>query len=134
MKISEDDIHLALKNVAPLPEEILKDLISKYEDNVDIFEQEINEKLIYNFENMLNKSLAQLCSTAKLSKSLRNYSLFWNKLESEIILRQDSLTNDQLCQILTGFSKATVNNIKIFEDLEEMITDSEVPFTVTNKF
>jgi hypothetical protein len=137
IKLREEDIHEALKKTGQLPEEILKIILEIEKNNINNINEEIEKELeiqIYkNLNNCLNKSLIEISKVGKNSNYLKNNQKFWNNLEKEIVTRQDSLTNDQISDIISSFGKSEIKDLKIFDSLEEIITDTTVPFNVNIK-
>jgi hypothetical protein len=132
IKLGEEDIHSALKNTGNLPELDLKKIIEK---NLTIEEtkQEINFKILKKLNLCLNKSLIEISKFgAKNSPEVfKDFEKFWVCLAEEIITRRDSLSNSQIAEIVSSFGKCNLtDNIKLFEDLEELIVDTPVPFLV----
>jgi len=174
MKISEEDLHNALRKTSELPEDNLKRIIDDLRDKVENikedekkflkddentnkkldkektsiisnkeqintfenkllteFDKELNSSIINKFNVYLNKSLVNIAKTAKKNTDLfKNNKNFWIGLEREIMQRCDSLSNEQITEIVCAFVKQEVQEIKLFEEIEDLIIESDIPFSV----
>lgn len=130
--ITEEEIHSAMKQTGKLPELDLKEIMEDYAAN-NIMNDELKfhiEKSVLSKLNLcLNKSLIEICKVGKKNIMFKEYNLFWESLQTEILSRQDTMSNDQLADVVSSFAKSNVN---IFTDLEETLTDSYLPFTPDN--
>jgi len=135
VKISEEDIHKALEKTGKLPENELKEIINtfskdSYQLDVKDLREEIKTKVLSKLNLNLNKSIAELCKTAKKNpKIFADFEEFWLSIENELKTREDSLTNEQISDIISSYSKCELTpNIKIYETFEDVICDSPIPF------
>lgn len=95
------------------------------------FEKEIEHKLIRKFKIFLNKSLVNIAKTVRKNADLfKNNKNFWLSLENEVLERCDSLTNEQITDIVCAFAKSEVADLKLLDEIEDIIIETTVPFSV----
>lgn len=129
MKINEDDIYNAMRRSGSLPEDELRDMVAEITEK-NVLLDEVDYRILDKLHLFLNKSIAEICKIGKKSKDLRAYDTFWYVIEKEVDARRDSLTNDQLTDIVSSFGKAEAKDLKIFEYLEDSVIETEIPFLV----
>ena len=141
MKISESDIHSALEKSGKLPENDFKSIIENYKltkdnnfiDEKQHFLSQIRTKILYNLNLFLNKSLTEILKIVKKPDNLELFETFddfWLKFEDEILHRTEHLTNEQIVIMVDSFSKCSLQCDKFFDEFEDVITESEIPFSV----
>ena len=141
MKISENDIHYALEKSGKLPENEFKTILDNYIstknnnfiDEKQHFFSQIRTKILQNLKLYLNKSLAEILKIAKKPENIslfESFDDFWLRLEDEILHRTEHLTNDQIVVMVDAFSKCKLPCDKFFDEFEDVITESEIPFNV----
>lgn len=95
------------------------------------FEDDINYKINKKLSIFLNKTLVNIAKSAK-----KNYDLlkvnkdFWLSLEEEISQRTDSLTNEQITDLICAFAKTDVEESKFLDDIEDIVMETNIPFSV----
>ena len=95
------------------------------------FEKEIERNITKRFKVFLNKSLVNIAKTAKRNTDLfKNNKSFWLGLEVEVMERCDSLTNEQITDVVGAFAKAEVPEVKLLDEIEDLIIETLVPFSV----
>lgn len=122
IQVNERDIHKAIKVAGSLPEDEFKSMIESGEYRID--------KYLSSLSTYLNISLVEICRTAKNSPVLRKDKRFWQEMEKELELRKNSLSNEQITDVITFFAKAEVRDLKFFKDFEEVVIESEITFIV----
>ena len=142
MKITENDLHLALEKTGNLPENEFKSYLNNYHstkknnfiDEKQLLFNEIKRKILPNLKLYLNKSLTQILKQVRNHQNtelFENFSEFWLKFEDELLNRTEHLTNEQIIVVVDAFSKSKLECDKLFEEFEDLITESEIPFSVT---
>jgi hypothetical protein len=141
MKISEKDLHLALEKTGKLPENDLKSILENYHatksnnfiDTKQHLNNQIRQKLLPNLKLYLNKSLTEilrLTMKPQHAELFNNFDDFWIKLEEEVLHRTEHITNEQVVVMVEAFSKCPLSCDKFFDEFEDVITESEIPFNV----
>jgi hypothetical protein len=151
VKLSENDIHAALRKTGRLPESDLKEIIERYKNNdsnnqggdknssisnlsnVSLLQQEVEKYILPKLNLCLNKSLVEICRTGKQNPTLfKKHEKFWVSLQKEIITRVETLSNDQITDIIQSFSKCEITpKIKFFEEIEDTVLDSPAKFLLS---
>jgi hypothetical protein len=134
ISLTEADIHSAIKKSGTLPEDELKALIGAYklEANMDAFHRDLDKKVLSKLNHFLNKSIVEITRIGKNEAVLKGDKRFWQCLEDELFHRTTSLTNEQITDIISNFGKCDVDGLKVFDDYEEPISESDIPFLVNN--
>jgi hypothetical protein len=141
MRISENDIHVALGKTGKLPENDFKAIIDNYHSTKGnnfineklYFTGEVRKKILPNLKFYLNKSLTEILKMTMKQENINlfeNFDDFWIKLEEEVLKRTEHITNDQIIIMVEAFSKCSLPCDKFFEEFEDVITESELPFNV----
>jgi hypothetical protein len=132
ISLTEQDIHTAIKNSGTLPEDELRSLIGNYKQEKDLnsFLEQLDNKILKKLNIFLNKTIVEITRIGKNEKELRSNKSFWTSLEDEIFYRQTSLTNDQVTDILSNFGKSEISDLKIFDDFEDIVSETEIPYLV----
>jgi hypothetical protein len=132
ISLTEVDIHSALKKSGTLPEDELKIIINDFRQDGDIatFQNQLDKQILKKLNHFLNKSIVEVTKISKNTNELKGDKRFWQCLEDELFHRTTSLTNDQVTDILSNFGKCEVDDLKIFDDYEEVINESDIPFLV----
>jgi hypothetical protein len=138
VKLSENEIHRALMKSGKLPEITIKEILKKHTtetkspEDTKILSYEINKFLLPKLGMCLNKSLLEIAKIGKNNSEIfKKNEEFWTGLEEEILNRIDTLSNEQIVEILSAYTKAPLQNFKsieIFEKMEEIINESPVKF------
>lgn len=142
IKLSENDIHSALKKTGKLPESDLKEIIERFKNNtsnkiednlLSLVHQEIEYFILPKLKLCLNKSLVEICRTGKLNPTIfKKHEIFWVSLQKEILTRVETLSNDQITEIIQSFSKCQITpKIKFFEEIEDTVLDSPAKFLLS---
>ncbi len=122
IKINEKDIHLAIKKSGGLPEEEFKNIIDNNFQGLDYFLSKLS--------SYLNASLVEITRVGKNNEILRKNEIFWKRIEEELENRVNSLSNEQITDIIYHFSKSEVKSLKFFNTFEDVVLDSTIPFLV----
>jgi hypothetical protein len=126
------DIHSAIKRTGTLPEDELRNLVEEYkqDNDIDSFFDKVDRQVLAKLNLFLNKSIVEVTRLGKNEKVLKGNKHFWQKIEDELLHRVTSLTNEQITDVLCNFGKSEVSGVNIFDDYEDVIMESEIPFLV----
>jgi hypothetical protein len=128
-KLSKDNITInSNKN------SLIENVNINSEKFINLFQIEVENKILKNFKIFLNKSLVNIARIAKKHQYLfKNNKNFWIELENEILERSESLNNEQITEIICSFAKSAVVEIKLFDEFEDLIIETTIPFSVFYK-
>jgi hypothetical protein len=130
VKLTEIDIHRALEQSGKLPENDLKEIVAN--NDVQEARLQIEENILPLLNTFLNRSLVEVLKVAKKNtKIFHKFENFWISLEQELETRENSLSNEQISEIVSAYSKCCLTErIKFYEKFEEIVMESPVAFNV----
>jgi hypothetical protein len=123
-KLSEVELHKTLEKIVELPEKRLKSMLKQGDKAIDeVFMQNIAERI----PQFLTATVVNLTTTLLVQKDYFRDHPIWPVLEVELFKRRRNLNNEQLTSVLHAFGISGNGSKTFFHEMEEVVTDSQVP-------
>jgi hypothetical protein len=123
-KLSEVELHKTLEKIVELPEKRLKSMLKQGEQAIDeVFLQNIAERV----PEFLTATVVNLTTTLLVQKDYFRDHPIWPVLEVELFKRRRNLNNEQLTSVLHAFGISGNGSKTFFHEMEEVVTDSQIP-------